>query len=420
MAKACFQAVRHQNDVITLLRVTIKPLITGEEEKTALSSYQRLDSQLPTLCFSYFPIHSPSFHDGTDITIGFGSSHISAFHHWIVIVAWFAEMEDELIDMTIPDVGIAVVFHCQGAGIVDMTHSSIIGSKDELGAFGRVGDRGIMLLKGDYISGGSTQIGLGIEGLSYAHPYPLGGAWHELHQSEGSHIGDGIAVEGTLLIGLGCKQFPVDIALTGILAEEVVVLRYLSFRRIEHRTVDMTTRGIDASSVVGDLDGGHGGELLLMVGHPAVERLGETGCIGTDEPGDGMETVDEMGEGLLTTHVELGFETVGDGYSTGYDIAFPLPETKKKIGLVAQHFYPRGAAYAAGILLDYAVLGAESFAVELEIALRSVEGEDYEFAVHLYGIEIERRLGAMGAEDTETLGWLFLAGHENQKEGQKA
>ena len=97
----------------------------------------------------------------------------------------------------------------------------------------------------------TTKVDFRIEGIGYAYAHTLGCFRHQLHQSQRTHIRHGIGVEGTFLIGLRGKEMPVPIALSGVLAEQVVIVRYLSFGTIEDGAVGMTTRGIDTTRTIG-------------------------------------------------------------------------------------------------------------------------------------------------------------------------
>ena len=79
----------------------------------------------------------PSVSDACHVAHGFRASHISVFHHGVVIVLWCLEVEDEGCHV-IPTMLVLAVFLRQSHGVTDVEVAAVIACEDEELAFGGV------------------------------------------------------------------------------------------------------------------------------------------------------------------------------------------------------------------------------------------------------------------------------------------
>ena len=177
-------------------------------------------------------IFCPPRADAIYIVSSLRTSHISAFHHRVVIESWIAQTKHVFSHLT-PVVSIASMFASECHSIPDMVETAIVGCKSEKNALTRVADIREMTLKFCHISGSGCYVSLWLMNGFHRQTEMSCCGRHNLHQSTSTCPRPCLWVEATLLIALRCHQPPVHSSRGSIALEIAIIVGDDTLRTIQ-------------------------------------------------------------------------------------------------------------------------------------------------------------------------------------------
>ena len=134
---------------------------------------------------------------------------------------WFRLVEDEEVDIIVPNIGVFAVFLRQSLGIIHIAQSCIVGGQDKLHPFDAIGhlvfettvEIAEELATCMKLLGGS---GVVVDAIFLHHH------GHKLHEAKGAFFAFQIKLEMRFLINERSQQTPIPANLLGSLFDDVV------------------------------------------------------------------------------------------------------------------------------------------------------------------------------------------------------
>ena len=116
-----------------------------------------------------------------------------------------------------------------------------------------------------------------------------------------------------------------------------------------------------------------------------------------------------MGQLLLSTKQEFALQRIADGHAVCHNVAIACSQMLHQLGFGTHHVHSDRTTDTTCVCIRQLEQGAIPFAVELKIALRTIEGENDEFTICLDAIEVETLRSIGGTKYAQLARFLLLA-----------